>query len=78
MSPGTSGCDLLGNKISADVINIRFLIQGDERARQAPLSMGLPRQESWSELPFPPPEDLPNSRINFPAAPALAARFFYH
>ena len=25
---------------------------------QAPLSMGLPRQECWSGLPFPPPEDL--------------------
>ena len=24
-------------------------------ACQAPLSMGFPRQEDWSELPFPPP-----------------------
>ena len=31
--------------------------------RQAPLSMGFPRQEYWGELPFPPPGDLPNSRI---------------
>ena len=29
-------------------------------APQALLSMGLPRQESWSGLPFPIPEDLPN------------------
>ena len=28
--------------------------------RQAPLSMGFPRKESWSELPFPPPGDLLN------------------
>ena len=28
-------------------------------AGQAPLSMGLSRQEYWSELPFPPPGDLP-------------------
>ena len=28
-------------------------------ARQAPLSMGLPRQEYWSELPCPPLGDLP-------------------
>ena len=28
-------------------------------ARQAPLSMGFPRQEHWSGLPFPPPGDLP-------------------
>ena len=30
---------------------------------QAPLSMGLSRQEYWSELPFPPPGDLPGSGI---------------
>ena len=28
-------------------------------ARQAPLSMGFSRQESWSGLPCPPPGDLP-------------------
>ena len=27
---------------------------------QFPLSMGFPRQEYWSGLPFPPPGDLPN------------------
>ena len=37
---------------------------------QAPLSMGFPRQEYWSGLPFPPPEDLPNPRIK-PRSPAL-------
>ena len=30
---------------------------------QAPLSMGFPRQEYWSELPFPSPEDLPYKGI---------------
>ena len=30
---------------------------------QAPLSMGLSRLEYWSELPFPPPGDLPNPGI---------------
>ena len=29
-------------------------------ARKAPLSMGFSRQEYWSGLPCPPPEDLPN------------------
>ena len=29
-------------------------------AHQAPLSMGFPRQEYWSGLPFPSPEDLPD------------------
>ena len=32
-------------------------------ARQAPLSMGFSRQEYWSELPFPPPGDLPDRGI---------------
>ena len=44
-------------------------------AHQAPLSMGFPRQEYWSGLPFPFPGDLPNTRIK-PAPPALAGRFF--
>ena len=38
--------------------------------RQAPLSLGFPRQESWSELPFPSPGDLPNPGIE-PRSPAL-------
>ena len=43
-------------------------------AHEAPLSMAF-RQEHWSELPFPPPEDLPNPRTE-PASPASAGRFF--
>jgi len=31
---------------------------------QAPLSMGFSRQEYWSELPCPPPGDLPDPKIN--------------
>ena len=30
-------------------------------ALQGPLSLGFPRQEYWSGLPFPPPGDLPDS-----------------
>ena len=37
---------------------------------QAPLSMGFPRQESWSGLPFPSPEDLPDPGIK-PVSPTL-------
>ena len=44
-------------------------------AGQAPLSMGLPRQEYWSGLPFPFPGDLPDSGIK-PTSPALAGGFF--
>ena len=38
-------------------------------AYQAPLSMGFPRQEHWSGLPFPSPGDLPDLGIEleFPA-----------
>ena len=44
-------------------------------ARQAPLSMGFPRQEYWSGLLFPSPGDLPNPGIK-PLSPALTGRFF--
>ena len=39
-------------------------------ARQAPLSMGFPRQEHWSGLPFPSPGDLPNPGTE-PRSPTL-------
>ena len=41
-------------------------------AHQAPLSMGFPRQEYWSDLPFPSPGDLPDPRIKL-GSPALQA-----
>ena len=44
-------------------------------AHQAPPSMGFSRQEYWSGLPFPSPQDLPNPGIK-PMSPALAGRFF--
>ena len=44
-------------------------------ACQAPLSMGFSRQEYWSELPFPPPGDFPDPRIE-PESPALVDEFF--
>ena len=44
-------------------------------AHQAPLSVEFSRQEYWSGLPFPPPEDLPNPGIEprSPVSPALEA-----
>ena len=47
-------------------------------ARQAPLSMGFPRQEYWSGSPFPAPGDLPNPGIEPISLEslALAGRFF--
>ena len=46
-------------------------------ACQAPLSMGFPRQEYWSGLPFPPPGDLPDPGIEpvTLVSPALAGGF---
>ena len=48
---------------------------GQTVALQAPLSMGFPRQEYWSGLPFPSSGDLPNPGIE-PVSPALAGVFF--
>ena len=39
-------------------------------AYQTPPSMEFSRQEYWSGLPFPPPGDLPDLRIE-PGSPAL-------
>ena len=44
-------------------------------ARQAPLSMGVFRQEYWCGLPFLSAGDLPIPGIQ-PVSPALASRFF--
>ena len=38
-------------------------------AHQAPLSTGFSKQEYWSGLPFPSPEDLPDPGIK-PTSPA--------
>ena len=45
---------------------------------QTPLSMGLSRQEYWSELPFPTSGDFPNPGIELTSlvSPALAGRDF--
>ena len=43
--------------------------------RQAPLPMGIPRQEYWRGLPFPSPGDLPNPEIE-PASPVLTGECF--
>ena len=47
-------------------------------AHQAPLSMEFFRQEYWSDLPFPPPGDLPDleNELVSPESPARAGGFF--
>ena len=44
-------------------------------AHHVPLSMGFPRQEYWSELPFPSPGALPNPGTE-PRSLCIAGRFF--
>ena len=50
---------------------VRVFVTSWTAAQEAPLSMGFPRQEYWSGLPFLPPEDLPNPGIE-PMSAALA------
>ena len=47
-------------------------------AHQTPLSMGFPRWNDWSGLPFPPSRDLPHPGIKLlsPASATLADGFF--
>ena len=44
-------------------------------AHQAPLSLGFPKQEYWTELPFPSRGDLSDAGIE-PAFPAFTGGFF--
>ena len=44
-------------------------------AHQAPLSMGFPKQEYWSGLPFPFPGDCPDGGMEA-VSPLFAGRFF--
>ena len=48
--------------VSHSVVSASFVTSWTV-AHQAPLSMGLSRQEYWSGLPCPPPGDLPNPGI---------------
>ena len=47
----------------------------ERQAARLLLSVGFPRQEYRSRLPFPSPEDFPDPEIK-PTTPALAGRFF--
>ena len=47
---------------------VRLFVTSWAGAHQAPLSVGFPRQESWSELPFPSPGICPGIK---PRSPAL-------
>ena len=53
----------------------RVQLMQPQRTHQAHLSTGFPRQEYWSGVPFPSPEDLPDPGIQ-PKSPALADKCF--
>ena len=85
-TPGTYECDLVWKtSVFTDVIKLLLFSRsvmsdslGPHRlylVHQAPLSLGISRQEYWSGLPFPSPGDLPGSGIK-PRSPALAGSFF--
>ena len=61
--------------LSCSVVSDSLLLYFIIVARQAPLSMGFPRQEYWNGLPFPSPEDPlnPGIKLASPASPVLQA-----
>ena len=54
--------------------HVRLFVTPWTVAREAPLSMGFPRHEYWSGLPFPPPGNLPDPGVDpmSPASPTFA------
>ena len=55
--------------------HVQMLVTSWAAACKPPLSVGFSRQEYWSGLPFPLPEDLPNPGTEL-ASPALAGKLF--
>ena len=65
-------------KNGGDLVGNSYLTLGTpwSVACQAPLSLGFPRQEYWSGLPFPSPGDLPDAGLE-PRSPAIQVDSFY-
>ena len=57
---------------------VRLFVTSQTVACQTSLSIEFSRQEYWTGLPFPTPEDLPNLGIEptSPVSPASAGGFF--
>ena len=72
LNPNTN-CSLLLLSFSCQVMPDSFVILWIITC-QGPLSMGFPRQECWSGLPFPSPGDLPRPGIKLMSS-ALAAEY---
>ena len=54
------------NKLCVRARSVWLLVTPWTVARQTPLSLGSPRQDYWSGLPFLPAEDLPAGSLNPP------------
>ena len=74
---GDERCSALGFSISSVRAQSCPTLCDSTDCSQVPLSMEFSRQEYWSELPFPPPGDLPDPRIKLVSltSPALAGGF---
>ena len=57
---------------------VQFFVTLWTVTRQAPLSVGFSKQESWSGLPFPFPGDLPDSGIKDPCISCIDGWILYH
>ena len=64
--------------LSHSVVCVSLQSHAWTAVHQVPLSMGFSRQEHWNELPFSPPEDLPDQGIEPTSlvSSALAGGFF--
>ena len=62
-APGRSGLHARGEGVEVAGPLGKFFVTLRTVAHEAPVSMGSSRQGYWSELPCPPPGDLPNPGI---------------
>ena len=65
-----STCKLFCSVLAQSLSYVWLFVTSWTVTRQAPVSVGFSRQESWSGLPFPPPWDLRDPGIE-PVSPAL-------
>ena len=74
---GAEGMELVGSAyrpvcMLSRFTHVRLLLTPWTVDHQAPQSLGFPRQEYWSGLPFPPPGHLPDPGVK-PASPVSHA-----
>ena len=73
--PALGPCCLLAPVVVQSLSRVRLFLTPWTVARQAPLSVELPRQEYWSGLPSPPPGESSRPRAQSLVS-CLAGRFF--